>query len=101
MVGLCAHRRWHASPSISGVSAGWARSLVDNSALARYLFFNLQFYTGNMAAAPDAARIDASLAMIDAVFRDLPDIVGLPPDRILLTLDGSVIPNRCRTSDTY
>ena len=28
------------------------------------------------------------LAAIDAFFRDLPDRVGLPPDRVLFTLDG-------------
>jgi hypothetical protein len=88
---------------------GWLRSVVYNSTLARYLFFNLQFgntwrqirsfifgspaiaaprYTGNTAAGADPARVATSLAVIEAVFRDLPEIVGLPPDRVLFTLDG-------------
>jgi hypothetical protein len=38
--------------------------------------------------------------VIDAWFRDLPDIVGLPPDRILFTLDGFRYPEAV-SSDTY
>ena len=45
-------------------------------------------YTGNTAAGADPARVATSLAVIEAVFRDLPEIVGLPPDRVLFTLDG-------------
>jgi hypothetical protein len=88
---------------------GWLRSAVHNSALARYIFFNLQFwiawneirafffgspalaaprYAGNTAAEAGSARVQTSLAAMDAVFRDLPAIVGLPPDRVLFTLDG-------------
>jgi hypothetical protein len=88
---------------------GWLRSVVHNSALARYIFFNLQFwitwneirsfffgspalaaprYAGNTAAEAGPVRVQTSLAAIDAVFRDLPAIVGLPPNRILFTLDG-------------
>jgi hypothetical protein len=85
---------------------GWLRSIVSNSSLARYLFFNLQLgdawrqirsfffgspaiaappYAGNTAAEADSARVSVSLAVIDAVFRDLPAIIGLPPDRVLFT----------------
>jgi hypothetical protein len=93
---------------------GWLRPVVYNSALARYLFFNLQFgimweeirsfffgrpafaaprYAGNTSAAVDPPRLEASLTAIDAVFRDLPAMVGLPPDRILFTLDGFRYPD--------
>jgi hypothetical protein len=85
------------------------RPLVQKSALARYLFFNLQFgrtwiqirslfiasptfaaprYAGNTAAEADSFRLRVSLAAIDAFFRDLPANVGLPPDRILFIVDG-------------
>jgi hypothetical protein len=88
---------------------GWLRAVASNSSLARYLFFNLQLahawrqiqsfffgtpavagprYAGNTTAEADSARIEASLAVIDAVFRDLPAMVGLPSDRVLFTLDG-------------
>jgi len=93
---------------------GWLRSVVYNSAFARYLFFNLQLgntwmgirsfffgspalaaprYAGNTAAEVDPPRVRTSLAAIDAVFRDLPEIVGLPPDRVLFTLDGFRYPD--------
>jgi hypothetical protein len=93
---------------------GWLSSLVHNSALTRYLFFNLQFGrtwhqirsfflgspafaapgpAGNTAAEADPPRVRASLAAMDAVFRDLPRIVGLPPDRVLFTLDGFRYPD--------
>ena len=45
-------------------------------------------YAGNTAADVDPPRVRASLEAIDAVFRDLPTIVGLPPDRVLFTVDG-------------
>jgi hypothetical protein len=88
---------------------GWLRSIVYNSSLARYIFFNLQFwitwneirsfflgspalaaprYAGNTAAEASPLRVQTSLAAINAVFRDLPAMVGLPPDRVLFTLDG-------------
>jgi hypothetical protein len=93
---------------------GWLTSALRDSALARYVFFNLQFtntwreiysfffgspaaatprYAGNTDAQADPVRIKTSLAAIDAVFRDLPSIVGLPPDRILFTLDGFRYPD--------
>ena len=45
-------------------------------------------YAGNTAAAADDMRIKASLAVIDAFFRDLPEMTGLAPDHIAFTLDG-------------
>lgn len=98
--------------------ASQIRSLLKNSALARYLFLNMHIkqalsnwnwlrafvfgqeqpndwsrYVGNTAVSVDAARIDASLAVIDAFFRDLPKLVGLPPDRITFTMDGFRYPD--------
>jgi hypothetical protein len=88
---------------------GWLRSLASHSSLARYVFLNLQLpnalsriwtflsgsramaappYAGNTAAVADPARLSASVAAIDAMFRDLPATVGLSPDRVLFTLDG-------------
>ena len=93
---------------------GWLRSVLRHSSLARYVFFNLQFtntwreitsfffgspaaagprYAGNTDAQADPVRVKASLAVIDAAFRDLPTIVGLPPDRVLFTLDGFRYPD--------
>ena len=98
--------------------ASRVRSLLKNSALARYLFLNMHIkqtlsdwnwlrafvlgqeqpkdwsrYAGNTAVSVDAARIDASLAVIDAFFRDLPKLVGLPADRITFTMDGFRYPD--------
>lgn len=92
----------------------WLRAVLSNSSLARYLFFNLQFtntwrqirsfffgspnvaaprYAGNTGAEPDPSRVRASLAAIDAVFRDLPAIVSLPSNRVLFTVDGFRYPD--------
>jgi hypothetical protein len=102
---------------------GWLRSLLRHSSLARYVFFNLQLtnaweeirsfffgspaaaaprYAGNTIAQADPARVKISLAVIDAFFRDLPTIVGLPPDRVLFTLDGFRYPDvAAGASGTY
>jgi hypothetical protein len=101
---------------------GLVRSLAYKSALARYVFFNLQLantlrglknllfgspaidaplYAGNTAADFDTGRMNASLAVIDAAFRDLPDIIGLPPNRILFTLDGFRYPEAMPNDDNY
>jgi hypothetical protein len=88
-------------------------SLARHSALARYLIINLGIqnsllfavrpigefffgtpakaeprYAGNTDAAADQKRVTDSLAAIDAFFRDVPERVGLPPDRVAFTLDG-------------
>jgi hypothetical protein len=93
----------------------WLRSLASESALMRYVFFNLQLantwheimaalsgsrgatdtdYAGNTSVAADATRMNISLAVIDAFFRDLPDTVGLTPDRISFTVDGFRYPEK-------
>src|SRR5436190_23310073 len=93
-------------------SAGTLISLARNSALARYVIINLGIqnrlfgirwlgemifgkpaqaqprYAGNTDASADEKRVRESLAAIDAFFRDLPERVGLPPERVLFTLDG-------------
>ncbi len=43
---------------------------------------------GQYRAEPEPVRIRKSLAAIDAFFRDFPVEVGLPPDRVLFTIDG-------------
>ena len=77
------------------------------SALVRYLVFNLnvpQFlenlkarvfywsapprFAGNTLADANPRRLRDSIAVIDAFFRDLPDLTGLPPDRVMFTMDG-------------
>jgi hypothetical protein len=79
------------------------------SALGRYLVFNLEIgqrwlelrallfggpalaaprYAGNTSTDTSEPRMRDSLAGIEAFFRDLPELVGLPPDRVLFTLDG-------------
>jgi len=87
-----------------------ATRLVRESALLRYLVINLHIgsaadalkrkvrilvgagkqprYVGNTSADTNVRRISDSLAVIDAFFRDLPVMTGLPPDRIAFTLDG-------------
>jgi hypothetical protein len=100
------------------------RELAYRSALARYLLFNLKVgphlfdpsglgglvqramanaggaprFAGNTASDADPARIAASLAVIEAFFRDLPGMAGLPPDRILFTVDGFRHPEAARQS---
>lgn len=94
---------------------GFARQLAQHSALLRYLSYNLRVqealqnlgglgarlaawltgkpapvpvYAGNTAAEAGVARVNASLAAIDAFLNDLPAMAGLPVDRIAFTLDG-------------
>ena len=89
------------------------RAIAAHSALARYFFSNLRVqdtlkgfdalgdrvlswfsdtpapvYAGNTAADTGNPRIKASLMVIDAFFRDLPEMTGLAPGRIAFTLDG-------------
>src|ERR1043165_7534073 len=87
--------------------AGTLISLVRHSALARYLIINLGIqnrifsirwlgelifgkpanaqprYAGNTDASTDEKRMRDSLAAIDAFFRDIPERIGLPADRVL------------------
>jgi hypothetical protein len=96
--------------------SGTLRSLAKYSALARYLIINLHLdhYVRNWRAlfdvanaekgehlrtyqgTPDPARVAASLAVMDAFFRDLPALVGLPPERIAFVLDGFRYPDEAR-----
>ena len=83
------------------------RELVRRSALARYVFFNLQLpeqlrrgvrpavptpvdqeYVGNTRAAADEARLDQSKAVTRAFIRDLVAVAGWAPNRVVLLLDG-------------
>lgn len=91
---------------------GALRDVVYHSALARYLLFNLSAgrvlidsgflarltsgsaqaavpeFAGNTSASVDSRRMDLSAQVIDAFFRDLPGMVGLPPGRVLFLVDG-------------
>jgi len=91
---------------------GWMKELARRSALARYLTINLAVhrlindpaglgalffaspakaethYAGNTDAAVGDERVRASLGAINAFFRDLPIMTGLPPESILFTVDG-------------
>ena len=80
--------------------------LGRHSALVRYLILNLRVrttienlrlftaahaaprYAGNTDASTDRTRVQDSLDALDAFFRDVQERVGLPPERILFTLDG-------------
>jgi hypothetical protein len=92
--------------------AGTLISLARHSALARYIIINFGIqnrifsirwlgemifgkpanaqprYAGNTDASVNEKRVQDSLAAIDAFFRDVPERVGLSPDRVLFTLDG-------------
>src|SRR4051794_34343963 len=93
--------------------AGTLISLARHSAVARYLLINLGIqnsllfavrpigelifgkpanaaprYAGNTDASADETRVRDSLAAIDAFLRDVPERIGLPPERVLFTLDG-------------
>ena len=89
---------------------GWLIDLLRGSALARYMIVNLHIHDtifrmrwlaewifgranateffGNTEAAAGAVRVRDSLAAIDAFFRDLPELVALPRENILFTVDG-------------
>lgn len=83
------------------------RRLVQQSALARYVIFNLQGnlaaarlrdmllgvarangYVGNVRATAEPERIRLSEAAIDRFLALLPEMTGLAPNRVLLALDG-------------
>ena len=59
-------------------------------------------YAGNTAAEAEPVRMRESLAAIDAFFRDFPVEVGLPPDRVLFTIDGFRYPQAAAAgAETY
>jgi hypothetical protein len=113
------HGFWLYVPDINGklqlhlfpFQAGAIRSFAKYSALARYLFINLKMkyfidnwrsfgqnrdllsYAGNTSTNADEGRLSASLAIIDAFFRDLPEFIRLPPKCIVFTLDGFRYPH--------
>jgi hypothetical protein len=105
---------------------GWLLEISRHSALARYLVMNVGLqqaiyasrslaelifgrpaqaaprYAGNTDATADTERVRASLAVIDAFFRDLPVMTGLPPQSILFTLDGFRYPDAAEAArDSY
>jgi hypothetical protein len=83
-------------------------TLAQKSALARYFLINLKISqqimgrpwlhrlfigsakaaTSDWAGEPDTQRLRDSEAVIDAFLRDLPRMVELPKNRVLLTVDG-------------
>jgi hypothetical protein len=90
---------------------GRLRELARKSALARYLIFNLGVlhhhnalraflampfatparaspYVGNTAAAADAARLRDSEAGVRAFLRDLVEVAGWEPERVVFLVDG-------------
>jgi hypothetical protein len=107
---------WHYVPEADGelrlrlfeYRPGLLRNAAVASALGRYLIFNLQvgqhwldlkstLFGGPAMAAPgeaasgssaDEKRVSDSIAAVDAFFRDLPEYTGLPPSRILFTVEG-------------
>jgi hypothetical protein len=88
------------------------RSILSKSALVRYLVNNLKLEhfvqtlplwrtasarpaaaaraedRGDVPDDADARRMRMSDAVIEAFFRDVPAMIGLPPERILFTVDG-------------
>lgn len=96
---------------------GFLRTLFQYSALAHYLYINVGLnrfmsamndavdpvgtaiaaeqkpYFGNTAAEASPQRVADSQRAIDAFFRDLPALVGLPPNRILFITDGFRYPD--------
>lgn len=98
---------------------GRLAGIARNSALLRYLLFNLQIlalpdrisaglsrggrteaFAGNVSANVDRQREMQSLGAIDAFLRDLPRMSGLAPSRIAFTVDGFRTPNAVG-ADTY
>jgi hypothetical protein len=107
---------WLYAPDQNGVlqlrltphQRGFLWALAQKSALARYLLINLkigprimatpwltrlfvrpaQAETADQATDADPRRVRDSYAVIDAFLRDLPGMVELPRDRIVLLVDG-------------
>jgi len=77
------------------------RSLARQSALIRYLDWNCHIegvlhrlthrqekFVGNVSAAKSDQVLADSKRAVDAFFRDLPAKTGLPPEKIVFTVDG-------------
>lgn len=92
---------------------GTLTSIVQQSALARYLIINLGLnnlrydapatpgkleYAGNTATSMETARVETSLRAIDTFLADLQHLPGLTPDRVLFTLDGFRYPEAAQAS---
>jgi hypothetical protein len=91
---------------LTGHEPGGLVSIARHSALLRYLLINLRVlhtirhlrligaanaapnFAGNTDASTDPKRVKDSYDALDAFFRDVPERVGLPPERVLFTLDG-------------
>jgi hypothetical protein len=91
------------------ISSVYSSQIGPRSELLRYLVINLKAgdvstnlkglvvgsptrFAGNTPSDTDSTRTKNSLAAIDASFRDMTDFVGLPPNRVLFTLDGMRYP---------
>jgi hypothetical protein len=91
----------------------WAK-IVHSSALANYMIFHLRLnhywhrlldsvfgtpalaearYAGNTWWDPSPERMRDSQAVIDAFFRDLPDLAALPKSHVLFVVDGFRYPH--------
>jgi hypothetical protein len=99
----------------------WIKDLISNSALVRYVYFHLDLanltnrilfklrggegpaYAGNTDASVDETRIYDSRQAVNIFLRLLPEYAGLPANRILLVLDGTLenIYNGTDGSTTY
>jgi hypothetical protein len=105
---------WLYAPDAAGVlrlrltehEPGGLVFIARHSALLRYLLINLRVlhavrqlrpigvanaapnYAGNTDVSVDHKRVKDSLDALAAFFRDVPERVGLPPERVLFTLDG-------------
>lgn len=92
---------------------GAMRTLARQSALARYLLINLRlghyllnepwlralfFGRPAFAQSADAIRLERSLAAVDAFLRDLPRMVELPKERVVLIVDGHRYPEEARAN---
>jgi hypothetical protein len=88
-------------------------TIAISTAVGRYLAFNLNAekiaekiyfqlfggpamaevrHAGNTWTDTNSVRVNSSIAAINAFFRDLRDMVGLPPDRVLFIMDGMRYP---------
>ncbi len=88
---------------LTPLERGGFTSMLQRSALARYIFINLGLnslgygrlasaaagqYAGNTSTSTDAVRMQISLRVIETFLDDLQQIPGLAPDKVLFTLDG-------------